>query len=225
MRTLLLTLAAVAVASPLNAQGGGCGETKFPPQLPPTTTLVDSAHAIADLAVFVGSKPMVFSLVFNKGDSVPHIRALDKIDVAAATALYNYVRHQPPADLWAIRIRIAGGDTPALTLERSQYCPPRPVSGDGRIVSVSYPVRGPGSGTLLRTGPDASMGKPRDVDYEALVAIDGHVLLARILRPTGSADLDADVTRQVQQMRFKPAQLDDEPVAALFRSGGQSPRP
>lgn len=223
MRPIVFSIAAVAVVSPLNAQGGGCGETKFPPQLPPTTTLVDSAHAIADLAVFVGSKPMVFSLVFNKGDSVPHIRALDQIDVAAATALYNYVRHQPPADLWAIRIRIAGGDTPALTLERSQYCPPRPLSGDGRIASITADAP-PAGHTLLRTGNNIT-AKGGDVQYEALVAADGHVMVARVLNSSNNAESNADVERRVQQMRFRPAQLDDEPVAALFRSGGQSPRP
>jgi hypothetical protein len=191
--------------------------------------LVDSAHAVADLAAFAGSKPMVFSLVFGKGDSVPKIRALDKNDAAAALALYNYVRHQPPTDLWAIRVRIAGGDTPTLTLERSHYCPPRPLSGDGRIdgriASPTGAAQGPGSRTLGRMGPDATLGRARDVEYEALVTVDGHVIGARILRPSGNADVDADMALRVQQLRFRPALLDDDPVAALFRSGGQSPRP
>jgi hypothetical protein len=234
MRVLAYTLAtAAAVGSPLllAAQGSGCGDTKFPPQLPPTTAVVDSAHAVADLAVFVGNKPMVFSLVFNKGDSVPRIRALDKNDVAAATALYNYVRHQPAtADLWAIRIRISGGDTPALALERSQYCPPRPLSGEGRT-SVTGDVQSsgrspdmPSSGTLLRTG-NGIVSKAGDVQYEALVAPDGHVIVARVLNASNSGETNADVVRRVQQTRFQPALLDDEPVPALFRSGGQSPRP
>jgi hypothetical protein len=219
----VFTLATVVVATPLVAQDTGCHDTKFPPQLPPPSALVDSAHAIADLAAFAGPKPMVFSLVFGKGDSVPHIRALDKNDAAAALTLVNYVRHQPPADLWAIRVRVAGGDTPALTLERSQYCPPRPLSGTGQIQSVRVPVQ-PGR-TLLRTGPDATIGKSASVDYEALIAVDGHVLVAHVLRSSNSGESNADVVRMIQQERFRPALLDGEPMAALFRSAGESPRP
>ncbi|HLZ46360.1 MAG TPA: hypothetical protein VKQ05_11845 [Gemmatimonadales bacterium] len=232
MRAVIFTLAAVFTA-PLAAQGGGCGDTKFPPQLPAPSALIDSAHAVADLAAFAGAKPMVFSLVFNKGDSVPHVRALDNNDAAAATALYNYIRHQPPADLWAIRLRVTGGTTPSLTLERSQYCAPRPLSGEGGMqsggsgqsIGGSPQPSGGREHTLLRTGPDATMGKARSTEFEALVGLDGRVIVARLLRPTGNADVDADAARQLQQQRFKPALLDDEPVAALYRSGGQSPRP
>ena len=219
-----LTLATVVVATPLAAQDSGCNDTKFPPQLPTPSALVDSAHAIADLAGFGGgAKPMVFSLVFSKGDSVPHIRALDKNDAAAALTLYNYVRHQPPADLWAIRVRVAGGDMPALTLERSQYCPPRPLSGSSQIRSGTGAAQ-PGR-TLLRTGPDAAMGRSVSVDYEALVAVDGHVIVAHVLRPSNNGESNADVVRMIQQERFRPALLDGEPMAALFRTGGDSPRP
>jgi hypothetical protein len=216
-----LTLCATAIA-PLAAQDKSCEETRYPPQLPAPSALVDSAHAIADLVSFASSKPMVFSLVFNKGDSVPHVRALDKSDVAAAQVLVNYIRHQTAAEMWAIRIHVAGGATPALTLERSHYCPPRPLSGDGRIHAATVQT---GGRTLFRTGPDASLGRGRDVLYEALVATDGHVLFARILNPSNTSEADADVQQTIQRQRFRPALLDDEPVVALFRPGGGSPRP
>jgi hypothetical protein len=167
---------------------------------------------------------MVFSLVFEQGDSVPHIRALDKNDAAAALALVNYVRHQPAAELWAIRVLIAGGDKPELTLERSQYCPPRPLKAGGEIRSTTVPTQSTGR-TLLRTGPDAMGGRGVSVDYEALVAVDGHVITAHVLRASNSGESNTDVIRMVQQQRFQPALLDGEPQTALFRSGGESPRP
>jgi hypothetical protein len=117
MRALVFRLAtALAVVPPLSlaAQDIGCHDTKFPPQLPTPSALVDSAHAIADLAAFAApSKPMVFSVVFNEGDSIAHVRALDKNDAAAAVTLANYVRRAPPRELWAFRVRIAGGDAPS----------------------------------------------------------------------------------------------------------------
>jgi len=52
------------------------------------------------------------------------VRALDKNDAAAAVTLAKLCAPAPPRELWAFRVRIAGGDAPALTLERSMYCPP-----------------------------------------------------------------------------------------------------
>ncbi len=72
MRSLAVPIALLAAAvTPLHGQGQGCADTKYPPELPPPSALVDSAHAIADLAAFADpSKPMLFSVVFNQGDSV-----------------------------------------------------------------------------------------------------------------------------------------------------------
>jgi hypothetical protein len=225
MRVIAALLITGAVAPRLASQDKGCQETKYPAQLPAPSAVVDSAHAIADLAMFAGPKPMVFSLVFNKGDSVPRIHPLDKNDAAAGQALYSYVKHQPAADLWAIRVKIAGGDAPSLTLERSQYCPPEPTAGEGRIMSITGQVAGPGSRTLMRTGPDVSLGHGKDVLYEALIGADGHVLLVRVLTNSDNGESNADVVQMVQRQHFKPATLDDDPLTALFRSGGESPRP
>ncbi|PYR16375.1 MAG: hypothetical protein DMF98_28160, partial [Acidobacteria bacterium] len=116
MRPLAVRTAVILVAvlsSRLAAQGTGCRETSYPPKLPAPNALVDSAHAIADLAAFAApSKPMVFSVVFNEGDSIAHVRALDKNDAAAAVILANYARRALPRELWAFRVRIAGGDAP-----------------------------------------------------------------------------------------------------------------
>ncbi len=214
----------VAVLSRLAAQGTGCRETTFPPALPAPNALVDSAHAIADLALFAApSKPMVFSVVFNAGDSIAHVRALDKNNAAAAVTLANYVRRAPPQERWAFRVRIAGGDAPALTLERSMYCPPVLSGGEWRVIT----------GTISQSGFPAPM--PPDVaqsevaadtmPVEALISADGQVDLARVLRSSGNRATDARAVGNLKQRKFEPAKLDGQPVQAVFRSRGESPRP
>jgi len=232
MRTLAASLALIGTAAMsvrLAAQGTGCADTQFPPDLPPPSALVDSAHAIVDLAAFAGPKPMVFSLVFQAGDSVAQVRALDKNDAAAAVTLANYARRAPPRELWAFRVRIAGGDAPALTLERSMYCPPVSREGD-----VPFATR------ATITGSVAVAGNPRPIEQsgsgvtadpgsvvpvEALISVDGRVVLGRVVQSSGSPDRDARMAQAMRRLKFEPATLDGQPVQAVFRSRGESPRP
>ena len=237
MRPLAVRTAVILVAllsSRLAAQGTGCRETTYPPTLSTPNALVDSAHAIADLTPFAApSKPAVFSVVFNAGDSIAHVRALDKKDAAAAVTLANYVRRAPPRELWAFRVRIAGGDAPALTLERSIYCPPVSREGDvpfatratakgsigvaGSSPSSLPPIEQPGSGVTI----DPSSVVP----VVALIAVDGSVVGGRVVQSTGRPDSDARMVQAMMRLRFDPAKLDGQPVQALFRSRGESPRP
>lgn len=159
---------------------------------------------------------MVFSLVFDSGQSVPRIHALDKSDAAAAVVLANYVRQQPPAELWAIRVRIAGGDAPALTLERSIYCPPvPPPSAPAGIVVGVIGQRGHAVTPIV-----GGIGQ-----VEVLVSNSGRVLFARTLRPSGMPEADYDFLREMQRQQFQPARLDGEPIVGIYRTGGESPRP
>ena len=205
------------VALPLTAQSGGCGDTKYPSHLPAPSALVDSTHAIADLAAFAGSKPMLFSLVFAIGDSVPQVRALDRNDEAAAIALINYLKHQPPGPMWAIRVRIAGGDAPSLMLERSQYCPPEPLSK--RIPTMAI------AGSITTRGQAATPIMSSGAKAEALIGADGNIIRVQVIGTTGSPQADYSFRMEIQRHRFKPAQLDGEAVAGMWRSDGLSPRP
>jgi len=233
MRPLAVRTAVILVAglsSRLAAQGTGCRETTFPPTLPAPNALVDSAHAIADLATFAApSKPMVFSLVFNAGDSIAHVRALDKNNAAAAVTLANYARRAPPRERWAFRVRIAGGDAPALTLERSLYCPPVSREGDVPFAtrvgmrapvivgSNPRPIEPPGSGLIADPGSIVAV--------EALISVDGSVVVGRVVQSSGSPDTDSKMVQAMKRLKFDPAKLDGQPVPALFRSRGESPRP
>jgi len=227
MRPLAVRTAVILVAvlsSRLAAQGTGCRETSYPPKLPAPNALVDSAHAIADLAAFAApSKHMVFSVVFNEGDSIAHVRALDKNDAAAAVILANYARRALPRELWAFRVRIAGGDAPALTLERSMYCPPVLSGGERRVIVGA--VAQSGSPTPMPPDLALSIVAADTLPVEALISAEGQIVRARVLRSSGNRATDARAVGELKQRKFEPAKLDGQPVQALFRSRGESPRP
>ena len=219
-KSIAATVLVIASLLPprLVAQAEDCGETLYPTPLPKPSALVDSAQAVADLVQFAVAKPLLFSLVFKPGDSLPQIRPLDKSDSAAAVTLRNFVRRQRPADFWAVRVRIALGDAPALTLEHSTYCPPVP-----RYPISNRPILVPTQST-----PGAQIGRGLRtivVHAEALVAANGRVIRVRILEPSGSPKTDYDVARDLRRQHFQPARLDGEPIEALYRTGENSPRP
>jgi hypothetical protein len=233
MRALILLPAVFSMSAlpfHLTAQGTGCADTKYPELLPAPNALVDSAHAIGDLAAFADpAKPMVFSVSFAAGDSVAHVRALQNQDAAAAVTLANYVRHAHPREFWAFRVRLAGGDTPALTIERSKYCPP--VSREGDVpfatrVGMTVPVvvgSNPRPIEPLGSGVTADPGSV--VLVEALIAVDGHMVVGRVVQSTGNADRDASMVHDMRRLKFEPAKLDGQPIQGVFRSRGESPRP
>ena len=230
VRTAVILVA--LLSSRLAAQGTGCRETTYPPTLSAPNALVDSAHAVADLALFAApSKPMLFSVVFNAGDSIAHVRALDKNDAAAAVTLANYVRPAPPRELWAFRVRIAGGDAPALTLERSMYCPPVSREGDvpfaTRFSATATVVVGSNPRPIERLGlgSGVTVDPSSVVPVAALIAVDGSVVVGRVVQSSGSPDRDARMVQAMSRLKFEPAKLDGQPVQALFRSRGESPRP
>ena len=229
--SVIATLAFSAVAR-LDAQGvKGCADTKYPPELPASSAFVDSAHAMNDLAAFAApSQPMVFSVVFNEGDSVAHVRALDQRDAAAAVSLANYVRREAPGALWAFRVRIAGGDTPALTLERSKYCPPVSRAGDmpyiaGRVAVTGSVAMEGNPVPVPPPAPSTTVMQGSMIPVEAIIAVDGRVIVARATRPTGDPETEARIVRDMMRRKFEPAKLDGQPIEAVYRSGGESPRP
>jgi hypothetical protein len=220
MRFLAVSLALItstAIAPPTVAPGSGCDDTRYPPELPAPGVLVDSANAIADLAAFARpSKPMVFSLVFSDGDSLPRIRPLDGSDPATATALAKYIRPQPASQLWAIRVQIAGGDAPALTLARSEYCPPLPRSP---IVTGTF------MSTMARPGQFGPPSMPGAAAFEALIAVTGRVRVARLTQSSGVPHVDSQGLGKIYRQGFHPARLDGEAVEGWWRSAADSPRP
>lgn len=214
-----MTTAALLLLA-LLAQRKNCGATKYPKTLPAPREIIDSADAIAQLKAsdrLAGT--MLFNLTYAEGDSLPLVRALEGGEPQAALLLFRFVRPQKPSGIWALRVRVVGGDTPALTLERSIYCPPVPTPGahaDGIPVRVMV-QRLPGD------RPPPASGRIR-IDFEVLVTAEGMPLRVRMLQSSGLGDLDEQMIREWQARQFEPALLDGAPIQALYRTDGLTPR-
>jgi hypothetical protein len=217
--TFASALFAVVVASPpLTAQLRDCERTIRPEQLPAASAIVDSARAITDLAAISRSdRPLLFSLVFNEDDSLPSVRPIDKADAIGAVLLMRSLRPQPPSETWAVRVHVVEGKTPALTVERSIYCPPEPDSTPFIII--------PNLSTFDLQKADRVPSENLGVNtIEALISTEGQALVVRLSGSTGVKALDDQLVHELRLRRFKPALLDNQPMQAVYRTGRKSPR-
>ena len=213
-----LVMIATALASPLSAQNKGCEETRNPKQLPPARDILDSADAILELTqANVLAADMRFSLLFEGTDSFPRVRLLETTDPKAAIVLLRSIWPQKPAEPWAVRVHVVGGATPSLSLERSIYCPPTPESGPPFGTRISVQMK-PGD----RRPPPGSQHIV--IRVEALIDEGGVPSNVRIIQSSGVSDLDDEIVKQWQGRRFHPALIDGEPIRAVWRADGQSPR-
>jgi Gram-negative bacterial TonB protein C-terminal len=203
------------------AQRPGCAETHTPAQLPAVGLLIDSAQALADLgSIKHASRPMVFSLLFNEDDSFPRVHPLDNSDAIAGVLLMHWLRPQPPAEIWAVRLRIVEDSSPALTLERSVYCPPVP-GPDPQLDVVMSTVVGVPAGTPPPRSPPAGKAV---IKLEALISESGRVSVVRLTQPSGVAEIDDAVLKSWRVRQFEPALIDGRPMQAVYRTNGESPR-
>jgi TonB-like protein len=215
----LALLVALLAPSALLGQRKSCSETKYPKKLPAPRETIDSADAIAKLKASDRlAQNMLFSLMYAEGDSLPLVRALEGADPQAALLLYRSARPLKPSGLWAVRVRVVGGDAPALTIERSIFCPPESEPGLHEGIPVRVMVEGrPGD------RPPPASGRVR-IGFEVLVGADGTALRVRMLQSSGLSDLDEQLVRELQQRHFQPALLDGAPIQALYRTDGLTPR-
>jgi hypothetical protein len=190
---------------------------KNPKQLPRTHTLVDSARAIAMLAQYTAtSQAMLFSLVFTADDSFPQVRPIAGAAADDAIILNRLAYPQQSSHPWAVRIRLAGGASPALTVERSTYCPPQPTEGQmfpAEVVRYKDGTDRPLS--LLHVGATT---------LELLVDETGAVVHERLLESSGVGEVDQAITRYWQQKRFLPGLIDSLPTRLIYWTDGKAPR-
>lgn len=210
----LLLLCAATHASAQEPQRR-CEESKTPGTLPAVGALLDSARAIADLtAGDVPAGGLLFSLIYTDEDSLPQARRLDSAATAAADVLAKSLRPLRPTAYWAVRVRVVGGVAPAVTLERSRYCPPLPASIQARprrfVVTMRLGDRVRSVGTTVRFIADAEISETGQVWEIALV------------RPSGVREIDEEILRYVRIRPFLPALLDGTPVPSRLRVHGQT---
>src|SRR2546428_595383 len=117
LAVILTVSTTLACAAQLHAQRSTCGPTRRPKELPTVSALMDPSSAFLELkAGNVLRDSMQFTLLMLPGDSIPLVHAIDSTDAMAAAVLARSVWPEKPADLWAVRVHVTGGATPALTL-------------------------------------------------------------------------------------------------------------
>lgn len=192
-----------------------CQQSKTPGKLPAVGALLDSARAVVDLtAGEVPAQGLLFSLIYNGEDSLPQIRRLDSATTAAADLLAKSLRPRRPTEYWGVRVRVIGGAAPALTLERSRYCPPLPSSIQARprqiVAVIRVGDRGQPVGTTVRVIADAEISET------------GQVWEIALLRPSGVHEVDEEIVHHVRIRPFLPALLDGTPVPSRLRVYGRT---
>jgi len=229
MRSLAVILTAtipLASAAPLLAQRSGCGPTSRPKGLPAVSTLMDSSAAIMELrAGDVLRDSMQFTLLMLPGDSIPVIHAIDSTDAMAAAVLARSAWPEKPADLWAVRVHVAGGNTPTLAVTRATYCPPVLTPEAHTLVRMLPVLR-----EQRITSPDPNLPRvvgtsPVPAIFEIEITPGGEVSNVKLIRSSGSHVFDEQTQRQLAQQKYEPALLDGIPVPMAIRTDKSAPRP
>lgn len=217
-----VTAAALALLSIGVVTGAGaqeptrhCEESKTPRNLPPVGAVLDSARAVADLTTRgVPAGGLLLSLLYSDEDSLPHTRGMDSAATAAADLFAKSLRPLQPAEYWGVRVRVVGGPAPAVTLERSRYCPPVPASIQARprrfVVNMRLGDRVRPLSTTVRFIADVEISETGQVGDIALV------------RASGVRELDDQILWYIQIRPFLPALLDGTPVPGRLRVRGQT---
>ena len=211
-----LTLLSIGRVSSSVAQERPCRESTTPRKLPAADALLDSARAIAELSALPGPTNGLFSFIYNEEDSLPNARPLerDSVSHAAALVLTQSLRPQRPTGIWGVRVRVAGGAAPVLTVERAMYCPPIPATVQARpyqiVVEMRVGDRQRPAGTTVRVIAEAEISEYGDV---------GEIMM---LRPSGIQEIDDEILHDLKVRHFLPALLDGFPVPSVLRADGRT---
>ncbi len=224
MRSLAVAvLACMALVSgaQLLAQRPSCGPAAQPKALPTVSFLIDSSGALRELqAAKVLRDSMQFTLVILPGDSIPVIHAIDSANTMAANVLARSVWPEKPTDLWAVRVHVAGGAAPALTLSRATYCPPVLVPGSSpvRVTRELRYQRITSQAELEQVKGVVQDPAPVPAVFDVDVTARGDVKSVKVFRSSGRHEFDEEITRQLVQQKYEPALLDGIPIPATYRS-------
>lgn len=217
MKSLAIAVGLVSLgfADSAYSQERRCEDSKIPTRLPAAGALLDSARAITDLtARQLPAAGLLFSLVYSDEDSLPQMRPLDSAGTAAADVLAKSLLPRQPNGYWGVRVRVVGGTTPALTLERSQYCPPLPAFIQARPHQLVAEIR---------VGDrDRPVGWTARIIADAEISETGQVWEIAMLRPSGIREIDEEILHNVRIRRFLPALLDGIPVPSRLRVQGRT---
>ncbi|NIM52949.1 MAG: TonB family protein [Gemmatimonadales bacterium] len=190
-----------------------CAPARFPATLPTLDALVDSAAVLPQLARS-GPRdvpPSVLALRFDGDGVAAPVAVLDthlpreEAD-SLAVLIASHLRPQRPGQLWGVRLHVSHATLPALSIHRSEFCPPKPT---GPVIRVPFQFEGTPEDLedFRRAGP---------YHVVALVSSAGAVDIVRLVRSSRSNIMDRLALESVRQLRFEPARLDGAPVPAWF---------
>jgi TonB family protein len=212
-------------ASAVPAEGPGrprraCQAAREPHELPAAAVLVDSAglvNAAADAWRHAGrpAGDVVFSLRYDSYGLNVQRRVIEhRVSPALADSLqalaFAHRRTTPAADReWGVRLRMALGEQPALTVERSVVCPP----------ALRDPAEGPFSaaanrawGDVRDASPAPSVGSAGTVWLRVTLDAAGNVIGVRVDRGGVLRGSDAHLLAALRTLDFAPATEDGQPV-------------
>src|SRR5258706_55768 len=121
-----------------------------------------------------------------------------------------------PLGRWPPAAHTPPGHPPALPLGGLTFSPPGPQKAPPAGIVV---------GVIAQRGYAVTPLMGGIGHVEVLVSNSGRVLFARTLRPSGVPEADYDFVQEMRRQQFQPARLDGEPIAGVYRTGGESPRP
>lgn len=206
-----------------------CGPAVRPVALPEAGTLLDVEVVTAMLGRTVPAdrEGLLVSLLYRRGATRPSIHILapealtpDSLAHIVAVLEPNLREVSAETQPYAVRLRVRGGDTPTLGVERSRYCPPaaRLDEETRRVVSTNLLTYSTGQ---RPTTPQSSFGgKTMRVVVESAIDSTGAVLDVMMLRATNNAEIDELLLRDLRARHFLPALIDDVPIASWLRTDG-----
>jgi hypothetical protein len=211
---------AVSIADAgVRAAGRECAPEGYPASLPPLAALADTARLSPWLEALGGGEgatgEVVLSLWYEpeglniRREVIAHsttAEAADSIQKLVFASLGTApVRERP----WGARLRVHVGPTPAFSLERREFCPPRPRNTRLEADMAGYI----GTGVRYR-----NRQRERVELVEVTVHPAGYVAEARIAREAlRGSQLEYQVRDLVRQFSFHPASVDGFPVYGSIR--------
>lgn len=221
---------AMTVAPARTASKRKCGPAVRPATLPDAGTLVDveMVTAVLGSTVPADGEGLLVSLLYRRGATRPSIHILapealtpDSMAHIAAVLEPNLREVSAETQPYAVRLRVRGGDTPTLGVERSRYCPPAArLDEETRRVAVSTTLLTYSTERRPTTPQSSFGGKTMRVVVESAIDSTGAVLDVMMLRATNNAETDEMLLRDLRARHFLPALIDDVPIASWLRTDG-----
>jgi TonB family protein len=199
-----------------------CQPADWPKQLPALDAVVDSASLfdLVDTSSAGDTTSIVVSILY-KGDGTAAVVLVEPTGVPSPEVAFflrslgrGLRRISPPSPLGALRVRLRAGPARAGNIERSVYCPPKPVPTAVGPQSRRFEIL---PGERPRTGRI-------NVDVQVFIDKTGTVSDVRLISGSGLREFDESIVAEERRAIYLPATIDGVPVPSWTRSNGSTMR-